>query len=117
MSSIKQRRSRLQDGYCIGVSRRSAQATVGKRLAQGPYVAATAEVEPTTLRLKVIDSTKTPPRPTQQRVTLMMLIFKKGKGKKNIINIRESNSKPQRYSNPCCVLLLIISYYLLIIII
>src|SRR6218665_3691905 len=26
------RRSRLQHGYCIGVSRRSAQATVGKEL-------------------------------------------------------------------------------------
>src|SRR6218665_809516 len=51
-------------GYCIGVSRRSAQATVGKRLAQGPYVTARAGVEPTTLRLKVVDSTKAPSRPT-----------------------------------------------------
>src|SRR6218665_3818708 len=33
-SSTTQRRSRLQHGYCIGVSRRSAQATVGKGLAQ-----------------------------------------------------------------------------------
>ena len=39
-------------------------ATVGKELAQGPYVAARAGVEPTTLRLKVIDSTKAPSRPT-----------------------------------------------------
>ena len=31
-------------------------------LAQGPYVAAGAGVEPTTLRLKVIDSTNAPPR-------------------------------------------------------
>src|SRR6218665_3116714 len=46
--------SRLQHGYCIGVSRRSAQATAGKGLAQGPYVAARAGVEPTTLGLKVI---------------------------------------------------------------
>ena len=53
----------LQHGYCIGVSRRSAQATAGKGLAQGPYVAARAGVEPTTLRLKVIVSTKAPPRP------------------------------------------------------
>src|SRR6218665_534790 len=30
-----------EHGYCIGVSRRSAQATAGKGLAQGPYVAAT----------------------------------------------------------------------------
>ena len=50
-------------GYCIGVSRQSAQATVGKGLAQGPYVAARAGVEPKTLRLKVIISTKAPPRP------------------------------------------------------
>src|SRR6218665_1960482 len=34
-----QRRSRLQHGYCIGVSRRSAQATAGKGLAQGPSMA------------------------------------------------------------------------------
>src|SRR6218665_1779958 len=61
-SSTTQRRSRLQHGYCIGVLRRSAQATAGKGLAQGPYVAARAGVEPTTLRLKVIVSTKVPPR-------------------------------------------------------
>src|SRR6218665_667192 len=64
-SSTTQGRSRLQHGYCIGVSRRSAQATAGKGLAQGPYVAARAGVEPTTLRLKVIVSTKAPPRPTK----------------------------------------------------
>src|SRR6218665_858299 len=49
--------------HCIGVSRRSAQATVGKGLAQGHYMAARAGVEPTTLRLKAIDSTKAPPCP------------------------------------------------------
>ena len=32
-------------------------------LAHGPYEAATAGVEPTTFRLKVIDSTNVPPRP------------------------------------------------------
>src|SRR6218665_2968600 len=53
----------------IGVSRRSAQATAGKGLAQGPYVGARAGVEPTTLRLKVIVSTKAPPRP------LLLLLF------------------------------------------
>src|SRR6218665_3755360 len=37
-------------------------ATVGKGLAKGPNVAARAGVEPTTLRLKVIDSTNAPPR-------------------------------------------------------
>src|SRR6218665_1118405 len=61
---LDQRRSRLQHGYCIGVSRRSAQATAGKGFVKGPYVAAKAGVEPTTLRLKVIVSTKAPPRPT-----------------------------------------------------
>src|SRR6218665_1978430 len=50
--------------YLIEVSRRSAQATAGTGLAQGPYVAERAGVEPTTLRLKVIVSTKAPPRPT-----------------------------------------------------
>ena len=51
-SSTTQRRSRLQHGYCIGVSRRCAHAIVGKGLAQGPYMAARAGVEPTTLRYK-----------------------------------------------------------------
>src|SRR6218665_3022977 len=60
-STSTQRRSRLQHGYCIGVSRRRAQATVSEGLAQGPYMVARAGVEPTTLRLKVIDSTKAPP--------------------------------------------------------
>ena len=59
-----QRCFRLQHGYCIGVSRRSAQATAGKGLAQGPYMAAWAGVEPTTLRLKAIDSNKAPPCPS-----------------------------------------------------
>src|SRR6218665_298804 len=63
-SSTTQRRSRLHHGYCIGVSRRSEEATVGKGLAQGPYMAARAGIEPTTLRLKGIVSTKAPPRPT-----------------------------------------------------
>ena len=54
-------RSRLQHGYCIGVSRRSTQVTVSEGLKHGPYMAARAGVEPTTLRLKVTDSTKAPP--------------------------------------------------------
>src|SRR6218665_1219715 len=41
-STTTQRRSRLLHGYCIRVSSRSAQATVSKGLAQGPYVAARA---------------------------------------------------------------------------
>src|SRR6218665_2211741 len=46
LSSTTQRRSRLQHGYCIGVSRRSAQATAGKGLAQGPYMAASRTHDP-----------------------------------------------------------------------
>jgi len=46
MSTTSQRRFRLHHEYCTGVSRRSAQATVGKGLAQGPSVAARAGVEP-----------------------------------------------------------------------
>src|SRR6218665_341812 len=71
-SSTTQRRFRLQHGYCIGVSHRNAQATAGKELAQGPYVAARAGVEPTTLRLKVIVSTKVPPRPTKLVVVAVL---------------------------------------------
>src|SRR6218665_2051897 len=37
--------------------------TVGKGLAQGPYMAARAGVEPTTLRLRVVASTNAPPCP------------------------------------------------------
>src|SRR6218665_2218823 len=67
-SSTTQRRSRLQHRCCIGVSRRSAQATAGKVLAQGPYVTARTGVEPTTLRLKVIASTNAPSRPTSNKM-------------------------------------------------
>src|SRR6218665_2856290 len=35
-STTTKKHSRLQHGYCIGVSRRSSQATVSKRLALGP---------------------------------------------------------------------------------
>ena len=40
------------------------QATVSEGLAQGPYVAARVGVEPMTLRMKGVDSTKAPPRST-----------------------------------------------------
>src|SRR6218665_212619 len=63
-STTTQRHSQLQHGYCIGVSRRSAQAAVSEGLAQGPYVG----FEPTTLRLKGIDSTNAPPCPTRDLV-------------------------------------------------
>ena len=49
---------------------RSAQATVSKGLALGPYMAARAGVEPTTLRLRFIDLTNAPPRPTLYRALL-----------------------------------------------
>src|SRR6218665_3097987 len=87
-SSTTHRRSRLQNGYCIGVSRRIAQATAGKGLAQGPYVTARAGVEPTTLRLKVNDSTKAPSRPTRG-TCVYSWIFKKHLPKCSmIINLR-----------------------------
>src|SRR6218665_592110 len=78
-SSATQRRSRLQHGYCIGVSRRSAQATAGKGLAKGPYVAARAGFEPTTLRTKGDASTNEPPRPTHFDGALHVVIFVKNK--------------------------------------
>ena len=40
------------------------QATASERLAQGPYVAARAGFEPTTLRTKGDESTNEPPGPT-----------------------------------------------------
>ena len=39
-------------------------AEAHRQLAQGPYMAARAGVEPTTLRLRVIASTNAPPCPT-----------------------------------------------------
>src|SRR6218665_4023021 len=45
--------------------KRTGNSTAGEGLAEGAYVAARAGVEPTTLRLKAIVSTKAPPRPTQ----------------------------------------------------
>ena len=64
-----------QHGYCIGVSRQSAQATVSKGLAQGSYVAARAGVEPTTLRLRVIDSTNASPRPVWWLIIISIIRF------------------------------------------
>ena len=46
-----------QHGYCAGVSRRSDTGNCEKGLVQGPYVAARAGFEPTTLQSKGIDST------------------------------------------------------------
>ena len=52
----------LDRAYCVGVSRRSAQATASEILVQDPYVAARAGFEPTTLRSLAFDSTNEPPR-------------------------------------------------------
>src|SRR6218665_1861527 len=49
---------------------RGAQATAGKGLAQRPYVAARVGVNPTTLRLKVIVSTKSSSQPRRHHVLL-----------------------------------------------
>src|SRR6218665_1931225 len=60
------------------------QLQVGpKGLAQGPYVAARAGIEPTTLRLKVIDSTKAPPCSTFIRR------FLKRKPIRSVSNVRD----------------------------
>ena len=47
------------------------QATVSEGLAQGPYAAARAGVEPITPRTKGIDSTKAPPHPTIKAKTML----------------------------------------------
>ena len=47
-----------------GFHAEAPQATASEGLAQGPYVAARAGVEPTTLRMKGVESTNEPPRPT-----------------------------------------------------
>ena len=41
---------------------------MSKGLVQGPYVAARVVVEPTTLRLRVIDLANAPPRPTTHKI-------------------------------------------------
>src|SRR6218665_3612889 len=59
-------------------ARRSAQATAGKGLARGPYMAARAGVEPTTLRLRVISSTNAPPCPTTSSSRIGASRYRKG---------------------------------------
>ena len=61
---------------CRSLHADALQATVSEGRAQGPYVAARAEFEPTTLRSKGIDSTSATPRPTKcTSVTLITLRF------------------------------------------
>ena len=52
------------------------RATVSEGLAQGPYVAARAGVEPTTLWTKGDESTNEPPCPTRQELTTMTCLPK-----------------------------------------
>jgi len=54
-------------GYCVEVSRRSATGIAVENLAQGPYVAARAEFEPTTFRTKGDESTDEPPRTSARK--------------------------------------------------
>src|SRR6218665_563842 len=49
---------------CRRLHAEAQQATASEGLPQGPYVAATAGIEPTTLWSKGINSTNAPPRPT-----------------------------------------------------
>ena len=59
-----------QHGYCAEFHAEAPQATASLGLAQGPYVAARAGFEPTTLRSKGFDSTKAPPRLTMYLVLI-----------------------------------------------
>ena len=52
-----------QHGYSVRVSRRSATGNCKSRTRQSPYVAATAGVEPMTLRTKFGDSINAPRTP------------------------------------------------------
>src|SRR6218665_267033 len=58
-----QRRSRQSTDTFSEFHAEAPQTTVSEELSQGPYVAARASVEPTTLRTKDVDSTHAPPKP------------------------------------------------------
>ena len=60
-----QRRSRHNTDTVSEFHAEASQATASEGLTQGPYVAARAGYEPTTLRSIAIDSTNEPPRPTK----------------------------------------------------
>ena len=62
-SAITQRRSRHRKDTVSEFYAETPQATASERLAQGPYVAARAGFEPTTLRTKCRESTNKLPRP------------------------------------------------------
>src|SRR6218665_2070397 len=58
--------------YCVGVSRQTAS----EGLAQGPYVAARAGFEPTTLRTKGDAFTNEPPSPAMLLCAMLLCCFK-----------------------------------------
>src|SRR6218665_890737 len=62
-ATTTQRRSRHNTDTVPEFHAEAPQATVSEGLAQGPYVAARAGVEPMTLRTKGLDSTNAPPTP------------------------------------------------------
>ena len=64
MFATTQKRSRHSTDTAPEFHAEASQTTVREGLAQGPYVAARARFEPTTLRSKGFDSTYAPPRLT-----------------------------------------------------
>ena len=62
-SFTTQRRSRHNTDTLPEFHAEASQATVSEVLAQRPYVAARAGVEPMTLRTRGVDSTNAPPAP------------------------------------------------------
>ena len=63
MSTTTQRRSRHSTDTVPEFHSEAPQETVSKGLAQNPYMAARAGVEPMTLRTKGVDSTNAPHAP------------------------------------------------------
>src|SRR6218665_3629611 len=67
-----QKRSRPQQlTLCRSLHAEALQAIAGKGLAQGPYMAARAGFEPTTLRSNGVASTNAPPCPTTMIVCML----------------------------------------------
>src|SRR6218665_1331470 len=64
--------SRLADSFVLIVAVISLLATASEGLAQGPYVAARAGFEPTTLRTKGVESTNEPLRLTRYHRSLVI---------------------------------------------
>src|SRR6218665_3867919 len=71
-STATQRRSRHSTDAVSEFHAEAPQATASEGLAQGPYVAARAGVEPTTLRSIGVDSANEPPCPTRNKRTIIV---------------------------------------------